>query len=241
MSRKKLIAYVDGFNLYNGVRDSFAHRYLWLDLVRLMENYRPDSEVVRVNYFSARVLDDSEALSRQDTYIAALEALHPERIAVRLGRYQSKSVACKACGAEWTSYEEKETDVNLALAIARDAIAPEADDYFLLSGDSDAAPAVREAMRLNPSGFYAAFFPPGRHSEELKQLMPASRIIGRDKLRNSQLPETVSDANGSTFEQPAKWKPETFLPEPGTPSPILRAKPDGSMPTPRDMNGHRHT
>jgi len=35
-----VIAYVDGFNLYHGLRAKYQHRYLWLDLERLVQRIR---------------------------------------------------------------------------------------------------------------------------------------------------------------------------------------------------------
>lgn len=208
---KTIIAYVDGFNLYNGIHESFGHRYLWLDLVALLNQLRPHHRVLRVHYFTAPLLDDPDAQSRQATYWNALEAKHGDSLPIVRGRYQRSTSRCKGCGAEWPRYEEKETDVNLALTIAREAAEGEATDYYLISGDSDASPAIREAQRLNPRGFYKAYFPPGRYSDELKTLMPASEVIGRTKLRDAQLPEVVVASSGLEHRQPLKWKPESFI------------------------------
>lgn len=239
---KTLIAYVDGFNLYNGLHDTFGHRYLWLDLVALLKSLRPRHEVLRVNYFTAPLLDDPEAQSRQATYWNALEATCGDRINIVSGRYQRSTQRCKSCDAEWRAYEEKETDVNLALTIARDAYQQEATDYYLISGDSDAAPAIREAQRLNPSGFYKAYFPPNRYSDELRSLMPLSEVIGRSKLRDSQLPPMVHGASVlQTFEQPAKWQPESFIHDGDEPPKKLPVTPGV---TPLDImrrsGNHRH-
>lgn len=208
---KTLIAYVDGFNLYNGIHDAFGHRYLWLDLIKVLQLLRPNHQILRVNYFTAPLLDDPGAQSRQATYWNALEATHGDRVPIVKGRYQRSMAKCKGCGTEWPRYEEKETDVNLALTIARDAATQEATDYYLISGDSDAAPAIREAQRINPSGFYKAYFPPERYSDELKTLMPLSEIIGRSRLRDAQLPEVVHGPEGQEHRQPLKWKPESFI------------------------------
>lgn len=208
---KSLIAYVDGFNLYNGIHDTFGHRYLWLDLVRVLELLRPNHEVIRVNYFTAPLLDDPDAQSRQATYWNALQATYGPRLQIVNGRYQRSNASCRDCGAQRIKYEEKETDVNLALTIARDAAKGEATDYYLISGDSDAAPAIREAQRINPKGFYKAYFPPDRQSDELKTLMPLSEVIGRTRLRDAQLPELVLGAQGQEYRQPLKWKPESFI------------------------------
>ena len=235
---KSLIAYVDGFNLYNGIHDAFSHRFLWLDLIKLMQELRPNHEVVRVNYFTAPLLDDPDAESRQATYWNALEAMHGTRVQIVKGRYQRTTRTCNVCHATWVHREEKETDVNMALAIARDALSREATDYFLVSGDSDAAPAIREAQRINPYGFYKAYFPPRRHSDELKSLMPLSEVIGRTKLRDSQLPRVVTAPTGAEYEQPSKWTPETFLDEDGEARTIV-SNPDVTA-TPGDVWRHTH-
>jgi hypothetical protein len=232
---------VDGFNLYNGIHDAWEHRYLWLDLVKLFRVLRPSHTVLRVNYFTAPLLDDPDAQSRQATYWNALEALHGEQIQIVRGRYQRSVRRCKSCGDKWDHYEEKETDVNMALSLARDASAREATDYFLVSGDSDAAPAVREAQRINPHGFYKAYFPPKRHSAELQSLMPLSEVIGRSRLRDSQLPAVVRSATGAEYQQPLKWVPESFLDENGDAKPAAPTSPVTVTPADVRRMQHKHS
>ena len=53
---QRMIAYIDGFNLYYGLRAAGWRRYYWLDLRRLAENLlRPGQTLAAVRYFSARV------------------------------------------------------------------------------------------------------------------------------------------------------------------------------------------
>lgn len=73
--------------------------WLWLDLVTLAESLRPRSELVVVRYFTAPVLGQPDAQSRQQTYLDALAAHHGERISIQLGRYQTKKKRCRSCGA----------------------------------------------------------------------------------------------------------------------------------------------
>ena len=113
---ERLIAYVDGFNLYYGLHDLAGTRLLWLDLGKLAEDLRPRSDVVCVRYFTAPVLNQPKAASRQQEYQDALVAVHGDRIAITHGRYQAKTRTCRACGATWTAHEEKETDVNIAVS-----------------------------------------------------------------------------------------------------------------------------
>jgi hypothetical protein len=60
-----VIGYIDGFNLYYGLRDRYQDRYQWLDLVKLVERLRPLDSVIAVRYFTALVRDDPHAERRQ--------------------------------------------------------------------------------------------------------------------------------------------------------------------------------
>ena len=60
-----------------------------------------------------------------------------------LGRFKEKERSCRACKATWKDHEEKETDVNIGLALARDAYENCFDRAVLITGDSDLTPAVR--------------------------------------------------------------------------------------------------
>ncbi|HEY5858047.1 MAG TPA: NYN domain-containing protein [Aldersonia sp.] len=200
------VLYVDGFNLYHGLHDKSGHADLWLDLVMLAKRLRPRSDLVAVRYFTAPVLNDPGAASRQSDYLAALAAHGGSKIEIIQGRYQAKVMRCRKCGAGWTQYEEKETDVNIAVSLVADAASGSTDAALLLSADSDLAPAVRMARRVNPHLFIAAAFPPKRFSAELQNLMPRSFHLGMSKIRSSQLPETVTDVTrGVSWSRPAKW------------------------------------
>ncbi|MFB2583012.1 NYN domain-containing protein [Herbiconiux sp. P15] len=205
----RAIAYVDGFNLYNGIHDAFRHRYLWLDLVGLFERLRPKNELVLVKYFTSILIDEPEAQGRHAEYMAALEAAHPGRVEIILGRYQRKKMTCRSCDAQWTSYEEKETDVNIAVALVADALAGQVENQYIVSADSDLVPAIKLIQARKPDLFSIAFFPPKRRSDELQKLMPSSFVIGQQKLREAQLPDDVTGPTGS-YSRPSKWRPAMF-------------------------------
>ncbi|MEU4287562.1 NYN domain-containing protein [Kribbella sp. NPDC026596] len=188
------------------MKERSGRRLLWLDLVKLSQLLRPRSSLVRVHYFTAPVLDDPAAASRQGRYQAALLARNPGLIDITQGRYQKKERTCRACGASWIHYEEKETDVSIATALVADAASRGTDSALIISADSDLSPAVRTARTLNTAMFMAAAFPPMRYSAELSKLMPASFKIGMSKLTGAQLPRTVLDsASGRSYRRPAKW------------------------------------
>lgn len=206
-----VIAYIDGFNLYHGLRDRYQHRYLWLDLCELARRLRPDDDILAVRYFTAIVRNDPPAEARQQAYLNALQAHNGSAIQITLGRYQSKQLTCRGCGSSWTSYEEKETDVNIAVSLVADAANPHPDIALLISADSDLCPAIRTARTVaarRPTRFgIVAAFPPRRYSHELKRLVPGAFTLGHQDIRNSLLPDTVTDSgSGRKFRRPAKWR-----------------------------------
>lgn len=202
MERERLRVYVDGFNLYHGLHAQARCRLLWLDLVALAEILRPSSDVAHVHYFTAPVLGDPGAASRQSGYQSALLAKNPTRLTITQGRYQSKPKKCRSCGSAWTEREEKETDVSIAVNLVADAAQGLMDTAMLLSADSDLIPAIRTARRLNPSLTIFSAFPPKRFSAELKKEMPASFLVNPARIKASLLPEQVVGANGVVFRRP---------------------------------------
>jgi hypothetical protein len=201
-----VIAYVDGFNLYHGLHERYRRRYLWLDLEHLVQRLRPNDRVVAVRYFTALVKDDPTALVRQRTYLGALTA-QSRHVEVILGRYQTKTMVCRQCGNVWTSYEEKETDVNVAVSLVADAAAAASDLALIISADSDLCPAIRTARSINPRRGMIAAFPPRRSSFEIRSLILGAFTIAAADLRNSLLPDMVTDAaTGQVHKRPGKWR-----------------------------------
>ena len=115
--------YIDGFNLYFGLRSKGWRRYYWADLRRLAENLlRSEQRLVAVRYFSARISarpGNPNKRKRQATYLEALETL-PD-FHTHFGHYLAKPQRCNACGATWDTHEEKMTDVNIAVELLGDA------------------------------------------------------------------------------------------------------------------------
>ncbi|MGH3681861.1 MAG: NYN domain-containing protein, partial [Natronosporangium sp.] len=153
---------MDGFNLYHGVHQLAGRRHLWLDLERLSRNLLPDDhQLSAVKYFTAPVRGTSRSRHRQDRYLQALD-VHCAALKITTGRFQKQTRRCWSCGTQWTTYEEKESDVNLAIALVEDAALDRFDTALVISGDSDLVPAVRAAKRLRPETEVVAVFPPGR-------------------------------------------------------------------------------
>jgi len=204
-----VMAYVDGFNLYHGLRSKYGKRYYWLDLPELIRRLRPNDTIVGVRYFTAAIRNDPAGEARQRVYLGALAAHSGSDLEIVMGRYQAKQLSCRSCGVGWTFYEEKETDVNIAVSLVADAAVGASDIALILSADSDLCPAIRMARKVsanlgNQLGIIAVF-PPKRQSFEIRSLVSAFTVAQAD-LRNSLLPLVVTDsASGQSYNRPPTW------------------------------------
>ena len=84
---QRVAAYIDGFNLYYGLRDRGWRRYFWLDIRQLSENLLiPNQYLVGVRYFTTEVVRDfnsSGRFMRQRTFLEATELL--QKVTIHYG------------------------------------------------------------------------------------------------------------------------------------------------------------
>ena len=202
---QRVSVYVDGFNLYYGLKSKGWRRYYWLDLRRLSENLlRPGQRLAMVKYFTAQVsprAGDSERRVRQKTYLEALETL-PD-LHIHYGHFLLRKRACAQCGAVWETYEEKMTDVNVAVELLGDAQDDVFDTAIIVSADSDLTSPARAVRQRYPEK--RVVVAPNRVSKQLRQMATASFTIGRRIISDSQLPERVAKADGYVLRKPPQW------------------------------------
>lgn len=219
-SKWRVMVYVDGFNLYFGMRQSGLQRYYWLDLCALSRGLIRENQILQqTKYFTAVVDVPPERRERQMIYLEALETVSGDALTVRYGRYQGHRASCRACGAAWTDWSEKKTDVNIAVEVMVDAFQNRFDTAILVTADSDVVPVIEAVHRLFPVKRMVVAFPPSRHSYELKTMADATIPLGRAKLAHAQLPDLVTKPNGVPLRRPPGWRrlPEAAVPASGAP------------------------
>lgn len=70
-NKQDVIAYIDGFNFYFGLKSKKWRNYYWLDLVKFVESFlKPHQELVAVKYFSA-IQKNAGKADRQDLFFQA--------------------------------------------------------------------------------------------------------------------------------------------------------------------------
>jgi uncharacterized LabA/DUF88 family protein len=201
---ERVAAYVDGFNLYFGMRSKGWHRYYWLDIASLCRNLTlPHQTLVSAKYFTARIAAPPDKARRQNAFLEANEEVG--RCELFFGQYQDTQRECKACGAVATVPQEKMTDLLIGLEMLSDAIDDIYDACLLVSGDSDLVAAVRKVREVRPKKKVIVAFPPERVSVLLRRAASAYFRIGRRRLAESQLPEEVAKADGYVLRRPSHW------------------------------------
>jgi uncharacterized LabA/DUF88 family protein len=202
---ERVIAYVDGFNLYFGLRSKGWRRYYWLNIRTLAENLsKPNQRLLLTKYFTARIAGPPDKEKRQSTYIEALETL--SKFQIVYGKYQLNPRECSQCGFQDEVPNEKMTDVNIAVEILKDAYQDEFDVALLISADSDLVPPVKAVRELFPTKRVVVASPPGRYSVGLAKAGSKSLVISRRTIAKSLLPEEIEKADGYILRCPSLWR-----------------------------------
>lgn len=212
MEYERIICFVDGFNMYHALKNLQLPHLKWLDLQLLFSRLtRSKSQVItQILFFSAYPTWKPDSYHRHKLYIKALSS---HGVTPILGQFKNKPKKCLKCKAEWISHEEKETDVNLALAMLDLAYKDRYDHAFLLSRDSDLAPAVRKVKQNFPDKKITVFSPYNyRHSSELMQACDGHKTINFRHISTSLFPEQVYDAGGNLVViRPPEYAPPNKL------------------------------
>ncbi|MDR0306474.1 MAG: NYN domain-containing protein [Chitinispirillales bacterium] len=122
------------------------------------------------------------------------------------GEFRITTNQCHECGRTFETFEEKETDVNIAIKIFEQAYLNSFDTAIILPGDSDQVPAIRAIKKNFPSKKIGVLIPPGRRANFLKQEADFYFKIKHKQLTTSQLPESITCDDGSQIHCPERWK-----------------------------------
>lgn len=223
----RTIAYVDGYNLFFGCLKNTP--YKWLDLVALIESVLhtqdPESQLIHVRYFTAPI--KAKLASRGQSAAIAQERYHRAlnqrgRISIVQGWYSLEGAWAprkidppnKLDRVEIWRLEEKQTDVNLALQLYRDAIRGECEQVVVVSSDSDLVPALELVANDVPSMRRGLILPRGESINGARQRPPNAELSKfahwtRHEIKNAelaacQLPARVP-TNKKPIDKPDYW------------------------------------
>lgn len=204
---ERVIAYIDGFNLYYGLKTKGWRRFYWLDVAAMCAGLlKSDQELVATKYFTARVASPADKVRRQGVYLEALGLA--SNCEIYYGQYLDTPRTCPYCGRIYTVPKEKMTDLLIGLEMFSDAVQDQCDTMLLVSGDSDLVAAATKIRGQHPDKRIVVAFPPARHSRALAAVAHASFVIGRAKIAAAQMPLEVPKADGYVLRCPRLWRPE---------------------------------
>ena len=121
--------------------------------------------------------DDIGKVARQNTYLEALGTI--AGLSTHYGHFLPRSRRCPKCGEQSQTYEEKMTDVNIAVEMVRDAHENLFDAAIVVSADSDLSRPITAIRERFPDKRAIVAFPPNRSSSYLRRIADASFTIRR--------------------------------------------------------------
>jgi hypothetical protein len=177
-----------------------------------------------VYYFSAL----AHHLQRPDVvrrHRALLEALEDTGVQVSLARFKKKTTRASlsrcqfsVAGTRWKlrlpfsrvmvavkGFEEKETDVAIAVKMLELVQSGRVDSLVLMSGDTDLCPAVDGVRRMSPSVGLRVAFPYQRYNKDLDQRADGRFRISPRLIAASQFPDPYVMRSGRVVPKPPSW------------------------------------
>ncbi len=199
---KKVAFFVDGFNLYHAIDSTFTHhRYKWLNLRQLSQHLiQNDEEIKSILYFTAYSTWDESKLLRHKAYVRALSS---KGVDIVLGQFQEvrkrflkekmevKDVvppeAILPKEFKFSTYEEKKTDVNIAVKLIEFASHGAFDTFYIISADSDFVPALNYIHKYHRNIRLVNILPIKARGIKLAQVCDDQIEMTEEHLQNSLL------------------------------------------------------
>jgi uncharacterized LabA/DUF88 family protein len=196
---------IDGFNLYHALAAKFQYKtHKWLSLTRLCACFVTRADAIAgIEYFTTLATWDAQKVARHRLFIKAQEN---EGVRTVYGNFKRKDRTCRLCNREYRTFEEKQTNVNIALRLFQLAVQDGYDKAIVVSGDSDLLPAIKAVQSTFPAKQIGVVVPIGRASEELIQQADFHFRMKERHLRSSRYPNTITLRDGSSLTCPDEWQ-----------------------------------
>jgi uncharacterized LabA/DUF88 family protein len=216
----KTIVFIDGYNLYYGLLRRSP--YKWLDLYTLFQSHvLQNADVLEIRYYTAPVLarmsDDTESPKRQRTYLQALRKHQPKKVTIIEGKMivatpfsrlvEPMADAPHINKVQVYSFEEKQSDVNMAVDMVISALTSECEQIVLCSNDSDLKAAFARIKQYAPHIRLGLVAPIKNEdsraiSKDLTQYADWSKVLSMVHLSMAQLPNKI---HSTAIRKPDTW------------------------------------
>jgi len=196
--------YVDGFNFYHAVDDIGQPHLKWMCYRCLARQIlRKGDEIELIKFFTAYPGWKPDSHARHTAFCKALEAADIEVI---LGQFKALKMSCRTCRSAWLRHEEKESDVNIALHLLEDVLLKRIDVAYVITTDSDIAPAVKMAVK-HGCEVITVNGPNRRHSKEILAACGGLKATINAKMIQSALFPDVVQGSYGPIGRPSEYDP----------------------------------
>ena len=200
----RITFFIDGFNLFHALDNNHLyHKYKWLDLTKLSKCFvTKKDKIENIYYFTALATWSQSKMKKHKKYIKALEL---NNINVIYGEFRKKDKFCPLCKRTYKTFEEKQTDVNIAIQLFELAIKDKYDTAIIISGDSDLIPSIQAVKTTFPNKNIGIVIPIGRRAELLKQICDFHIKMKEKHLRSSLFEKEIDIGNNKKLICPPDW------------------------------------
>lgn len=213
MKKEIVNFYVDGFNFYYGLKTMSKakpdwRKFYWIDIVKLFEQFLLENEEIgTVHYFTARPKNTGKT-ARQNILMNCNKAINGDKLKIHYGKYQDKPIICRAsCKESFMHWEEKQTDVSLAIKMIEDCHNKTCDKIILVSGDSDFLPPLNLIKNFYKSINLTVMFPPCKYTNSIINLkIPIINMDAHKPKWNKSLLENVVEIKNNIYRIPTEWQ-----------------------------------
>lgn len=207
----KIAFLIDGFNLYHALDysgsspDHFRYRkYKWLNLFKLATLFVGKLDTVGdVILFTALATWDPDKAARHKLFIHANENAG---VAIVYGEFKRKDRLCRLCKGKYSGFEEKQTDVNIALTLFTLAVKDKYDRAVIVSGDTDLIPAIKAVRSTFPHKQIGVIVPIGKASEDMLKTADFHFKMREHHLITSRFPDRIVLPDESSLNCPLDWR-----------------------------------
>ena len=213
----KVIALVDGFNMYHAL-DQRGHlgtypyrRFKWINYRKLAACFVPRADsITSVKWFTAECPWKGRAgEQKRIRHRALIRANRSEDVEVVNGYFRpvtkTQRLILPRGLIQYETYEEKRSDVALAVTLASLALQQAYDKAVLITADSDMIPAVQEAKRAHSGGMIINAVPIERRARALANYVDQQISMRQKHLALSQFPDHLELPTGRALDRPIEW------------------------------------
>lgn len=163
-------------------------------------------KISNIFYFTSLVSWSESKRNRHQKLLKIYDDLGLKIIYGEFRRREKRCTRTECNKKTFVTYEEKQTDINIAIKLFELAYLNKFDTAIILSGDSDLVPAIKSVKVNFPDKKIGVLIPINRKADQLKKVSDFYYKIGEMQLNSSILNDPYILKNNERIYCPDNWK-----------------------------------